>query len=80
MNACLGNKYLTTQGLKGALEIARVLIKNGYQVFIQEDELDTYIVGYAYNDSRLGDPEFALLTQEEIDTVLCNRQKNEEDN
>ena len=50
MNACLGNKYLTTQGLKGALEIARVLIKNGYQVFIQEDELDTYIVGYAYND------------------------------
>lgn len=80
MNACLNNKYLTAKGLDGALEIARVLIKNGYQVFIQEDELDIYIVGYTYNDSRLGDPEFALLTQEEIDTVLCDRQKNEEDN
>lgn len=80
MNACLSSRHISTDGLDGAFEIARALIKNGYQVFIQEDDANIYIVDYAYNDSRLGDPEFALLTQEEIDTVLCDRQKNEEDN
>lgn len=80
MNACLGHRYISAEGLDGALEIAKALIKNGYQVFIQDDDADIYIVSYADNNPELGDSEFALLTQEEIDTVLCNRQKNKEDN
>lgn len=85
MNACLSSRHISTEGLDGALEIARALIKNGYQVFIQEDDANIYVVDYAYNDPELCDSEFALLTQEEMNTILYNRQygnnqENEENN
>ena len=68
MNALLRNT-IATKGLDNALEVARVLIKNDYQVMIQLDDCDIYVVSYENNDCDYGDNQFASLTQEEVEHI-----------
>lgn len=56
--------YVSVEGIDNALELAKVLIKNNYQVFIQLDDCDIYIVSYEYNDSDF-EYRFAAITDEE---------------
>lgn len=68
MNALLRNT-ITTKGLDNALEVAKVLIKNDYQVMIQLDDCDIYVVSYEDNDISYGDNQFASLSPEEVEHI-----------
>ena len=75
MNQLLRN-YIAVEGVEAALKVARTLIEQDYQVMVQLDDCDIYIVSYESNDDHLGDNQFASLTREEID-VINDRRENE---
>ena len=75
MNQLLRN-YIAVEGVEAALKVARTLIEQDYQVMVQLDDCDIYIVSYESNDDHLGDNQFASLTREEID-VINDRRKDE---
>ena len=68
MNALI-DQHLSAKGLDNAMEIAKILIKNDYQVMIQLDDCDVYIIAFESNDPVLGDNKFASLTQEEVEHI-----------
>lgn len=68
MNQMLRN-YIAVEGVEAALKVARTLIEQDYQVMVQLDDCDIYIVSYESNDDHLGDNVFASLSREEIDIV-----------
>ena len=68
MNALI-DTYVSAKGLDNAMEIAKILIKNDYQVMIQLDDCDVYIIAFEDNDASLGDNQFASLTQEEVEHI-----------
>lgn len=74
MNTLLNNA-ISIRGLDKAMKVARTLIENDYQVFIQLDEFDVYIVSYSYNDPDVGDTQFAQLNEEEVQ-VIENLRRN----
>ena len=61
--------YLSAKGLDNAMEIAKILLHNDYQVMIQLDDCDVYIIAFESNDPALGDNRFASLTQEEVEHI-----------
>lgn len=68
MNQMLRN-YIAVEGLEAALKVARTLIEQDYQVMVQLDDCDIYIVSYESNDDHLGDNQFASLSRDEIDII-----------
>ena len=68
MNALI-DTYLSAKGLDNAMEVAKILLHNDYQVMIQHDDCDVYIIAFESNDPALGDNSFASLTQEEIEHI-----------
>ena len=68
MNQMLRN-YIAVEGVEAALKVARTLIEQDYQVMVQLDDCDIYIVSYESNDDHLGDNQFASLSRDEIDII-----------
>lgn len=68
MNQMLRN-YIAVEGLEAALKVARTLIEQDYQVMVQLDDCDIYIVSYESNDDHLGDNVFASLSRDEINII-----------
>lgn len=68
MNQMLRN-YIAVEGVEAALKVARTLIEQDYQVMVQLDDCDIYIVSYESNDDHLGDNQFASLSRNEIDII-----------
>lgn len=78
MNQLLGNSYIAVQGKDNALKVAAALIEQDYQVFIQLDDADIYIVAYANNNnSYYGGELFALINDEEQELIHNYRYKDE---
>ena len=75
MNALI-DTYLSAKGLDNAMEIAKILLHNDYQVMIQLDDCDVYIIAFESNDPSLGDNSFASLTQEEVEHIYNLRHNN----
>ena len=73
MNRLIGNNYISVEGKDNALKIAAALLEQDYQVFIQLDDCDIYIVAYASNDTRYGGDEFAKLNDEEQELIMGHR-------
>ena len=73
MNQMLRN-YIAVEGVEAALKVARTLIEQDYQVMVQLDDCDIYIVSYESNDDHLGDNVFASLSREEIDVINDRRE------
>ena len=73
MNQLLRN-YIAVEGVEAALKVARTLIEQDYQVMVQLDDCDIYIVSYESNDDHLGDNVFASLSREEIDIINAKRE------
>ena len=73
MNQLLRN-YIAVEGVEAALKVARILIEQDYQVMVQLDDCDIYIVSYESNDDHLGDNQFASLSREEIDVINDRRE------
>lgn len=76
MNCMLGEKYISVRGIENAMEVAKVLIKNDYQVMVQLDDCDIYVVAYTTNESW-GDNQFALVNYDELDLLEGCREKGE---
>lgn len=74
MNRLIGERYVTVEGRDKALELADVLLKNDYQVFIQHDDLDIWLVGYTSNDLSFGDDRYALITLDEEEQLQDQRE------
>ena len=69
MNTLIKNNILEIKGLDNALKVAKTLLKQDYQVFVQLEDFDIYIVSYALNDDNLGKAPFALLEPDEEEYV-----------
>ena len=69
MNPLLKN-VIAVQGLDKAMKVAQALIEADYQVMIQLDDCDIYIVSYNPNDLVLGDEIFVSLPQEKVEEIL----------
>ena len=77
MNRLIGNNYISVEGKDNALKIAATLLEQDYQVFIQLDDCDIYIVAYTSNDTRYGGDEFAKLNDEEQEIIMDHRNDKE---
>lgn len=72
MNSMLRN-YITVKGCEAALKVASVLLEQDYQVMIQLDDCNIYIVAYEYNDPSYGDNQFASISPNEIEELQFKR-------
>ena len=77
MNRLIGNNYISVAGKDNALKIAATLLEQDYQVFIQLDDCDIYIVAYTSNDTRYGGDEYAKLNDEEQEIIMDHRNDKE---
>ena len=78
MNKLLNERYVAVEGLENALEMAKALIKNDYQVMVQLDDCDIYIVAFTENTTEFGN-KFTPLSFEEIDAIEDMRASEDED-
>ena len=74
MNRLIGEKYTTVEGREKALEVADVLLENNYQVFIQHDDLDIWLISYTSNDLSCGVDRYALITLDEEEQLQNQRE------
>lgn len=73
-------RYISVKGIDNAMEVAKVLLKNDYEVFIEAEDLDIYGVHFAeakYLD--YGNPTFYRMRTEDIEPIL-NREFNKNEN
>ena len=78
MNKLLNERYVAVEGLENALEMAKALIKNDYQVMVQLDDCDIYIVAFTENTTEFGN-KFTPLSFEEIDAIQDMRESDDND-
>ena len=78
MNKLLNERYIAVEGLENALEMAKALIKNDYQVMVQLDDCDIYIVAFTENSTEFGN-KFTPLSFKEIDAIEDMRASENED-
>ena len=65
-------KYISVNGVDAALEVAKVLLKNDYEVFIELDDCNVYCVHYAYaKNKNYGNAGFYRITEEDVQTLDC---------
>ena len=72
MNSML-RKYIAVEGREAALKMASALLEQNYQVMIQLDDCNIYIVAYEYNDPSYGDNQFASISPEEMEALQFKR-------
>lgn len=72
MNSMLRN-YITVEGREAALKMASALLEQNYQVMIQLDDCNIYIVAYEYNDPTYGDNQFASISPNEMEALQFKR-------
>ena len=64
------DKYIATRGLDAALEVAKTLIKNDYEVHIELDDCDVYIVHFAHaKHLRFGNASFYRITEDQVEVL-----------
>ena len=73
-------KYVSLRGVDNAMELAKFLLRNGYEVFIELDDCDIYCVHYAEAKYReLGNAAFYRISEEDLDAIY-NAEMNKEEN
>lgn len=73
-------KYVALRGVDNAMELARFLLRNGYEVFVELDDCDIYCVHYAEAKYRnLGNATFYRISEEDLDAIY-NAELNKEEN
>ena len=78
MNRLIGNNYVAVKRKDSASKIATALLEQDYQVFIQLDDCDIYVVAYTGNDTRYGGDEFAKLNDDEQELIQDYRAEKED--
>lgn len=69
MNALIKQNVIEVHGMDNALKVAKTLLEQDYQVFVQLEDCDIYIVSYAFNNPNLDGARFALLEADEEECV-----------
>ena len=65
-------KYVSVNGLDTALGVAEVLLKNGYEVFIELDDCNIYCVHCAYaKNKNYTNAGFYRISEEDVETLDC---------
>ena len=72
MNSMLRH-YIAVEGREAALKVASALVEQNYQVMIQLDDCNIYIVAYEDNDPNYGDNQFASISPEEMEELQFKR-------
>jgi len=63
-------KYISVVGLDNAFKVARVLLENDYEVFIELDDCNVYCVHYAEAKyKRFGNAAFYRITEEQVEKL-----------
>ena len=64
------DRYIAVEGIDAAMEIAKVLIKNDYEVHIELDDCDIYVVHYAHAKyTGYGNAGFYRITAEQAELL-----------
>lgn len=72
-------RYISVQGIDRAMEVAAVLLKNDYEVFIELDDCDIYCVHYASAKYKhFGSAAFYRITEDDIELLEAARAKDED--
>ena len=72
-------KYIAVRGMDNAMEVAKVLLKNGYEVFVELDDCDIYCVHYAYAKYKgFGNAAFYRISEEDLDAIYMAEAAREE--
>ena len=69
MNTLIRQNVIEVHGMNNALKVAKTLLEQDYQVFVQLEDCDVYIVSYAFNNADLDGARFALLEPDEEEHV-----------
>lgn len=80
MNALIKKNVLEIDGMDNALKVAKTLLEQEYQVFVQLEDCNIYIVSYALNDDDLDAARFALLEPDEeeyVDNYIAEKRYRE---
>lgn len=73
MNYLIKN-YISARGLGNAMKTAQTLIEQNYQVMVQHDDCDIYIIAYTNNDAyEYGFDRFALISEAEECMIVKTR-------
>ena len=73
-------RYVSLCGVDNAMELAKFLLRNGYEVFIELDDCDIYCVHYAEAKYReLGNAAFYRISEEDLDAIY-NAEMNKGEN
>lgn len=63
-------KYVSLRGVDNAMELAKFLLRNGYEVFVELDDCDIYCVHYAEAKYRnFGNAAFYRISEEDLDAI-----------
>ena len=61
------DKYISVKGVDNAMDVAKVLLKNGYEVFVELDDCDIYCVHYAHAKyKRFGNATFYRISEDDV--------------
>lgn len=72
-------KYVSLRGVDNAMELAKFLLRNGYEVFVELDDCDIYCVHYAEAKYRnFGNAAFYRISEEDLDAIY-NAELNKEE-
>jgi hypothetical protein len=73
-------KYIAVTGIDNAMELAKVLLKNGYEVFVELDDCEIYCVHYAYAKYKgFGNAAFYRISEEDLDAIYMAEAAKEEE-
>ena len=60
-------KYISVQGIDNAMEVAKVLLKNDYEVFVELDDCDVYCVHYSpAKYKNFGNATFYRISEDDV--------------
>ena len=72
-------RYISVEGVDAALEVAKVLLKNDYEVFVELDDCGIYCVHYATAKYKhFGNAAFYRITEEDVETLEATRYDSED--
>lgn len=73
-------RYVSLRGVDNAMKLAKFLLRNGYEVFVELDDCDIYCVHYAEAKYReLGNAAFYRISEEDLDAIY-NAEMNKGEN
>lgn len=71
-------KYISVRGIDNALEVAKVLLKNDYEVFMELDDCDVYCVHFNHAKYKhYGNASFYRITEEDAELLEEKRYEEE---